>query len=142
MEKTMLGLSPRRSSTGLAFLEHILDSALQLVEIEPTSISDDLPQRFVNRGKILADVSQEFLLLTRPGYLLRFPHQVADHGIFSARGHKRLRLVFKKNKRSAPRATFLLNGHNCRDPIGADVFSVAERHKDSILDAHRKGIRA
>ena len=50
----MLCLSPRRSSTGLAFLEHILDSAFQQVEIESTSIADDLPQRFVNRGKVLA----------------------------------------------------------------------------------------
>jgi hypothetical protein len=139
LKRSMLCLSPGRTSTGLVFFKHLLDSAFQQVEIKPTSIADDLSQRFVNRGQLLADVSQKFLLLTRPSYLLRFSHQIPDHGILSARRHKRLRLVFKKNKRAPSRAALLLNGHNRRDPVGADVLSVAERHKDSILDAHRKG---
>ena len=59
----MLCLSPRRSSTGLVFFEHILDSAFQQVEIESTSIADDLPQRFVNRGKVLADFFRHLLYM-------------------------------------------------------------------------------
>ena len=76
------GISGGTSSTGFAFLQDVSDSPLQEVEVEPTSIADNLSEGFVNGGKVLADISEQFLLLTRARYFLRFSHQVTDHGIF------------------------------------------------------------
>jgi len=76
------GISTRISPAGFAFLQDVSDASLQQVEIEPTSIADNLPESFVDRGEVLANISQKFLLLTRSRYFLRFSHQVTDHGIF------------------------------------------------------------
>ena len=127
-----------RISPGFTFLQDVSDAPLQQVEIEPTSIADNLPKGFVDGGEVLADVSEQFLLLPRARYFMRFSHQISNHGILSPRGHQRFGLVFDKNKCPPSGTAFLFNRDDCRHSVGTDIFAIAQWHEDSTLDAHRK----
>lgn len=132
------GFSTKISPAGFTFLQDVSDASLQKVEIEPTSIADNLPKGFVDGGEVLADISEQFLLLPRACYFMRFSHQISNHGILSPRGHQRFGLVLEKNKCPSSGTAFLFNRDNCRHSVRTDVFAIAQRHEDSTLDAHRK----
>jgi hypothetical protein len=68
------GILATRCAPRFAFLQDVSDAPLQEVEIEATSIADDLSESFVDGGKVLADISQQFLLLTRTRNFLRFSY--------------------------------------------------------------------